>query len=96
MPAKSPYIDPYITTSLSSVTLPLYPDLHIEFFSPIVVGTSKEVKLIQIALTTAPFYILMSSQDTLAERYEVTLDDLDQRRWVLFERHVNPTIYEQL
>ena len=30
---KSPYIDPYITTSLSSITLPLYPDLHIEFFS---------------------------------------------------------------
>lgn len=110
---KSPYIDPYITTSLSSITLPLYPDLRIEFLSAlsadlemkvmdgkldfaIVMGTSKDPKLIQIALTTTPFYILMSSQDSLAKRYEVTLEDLDQRRWVLFERHVNPTIYERI
>ena len=62
----------------------------------LVIGTFKDPKLIQIALTTTPFYILMSSQDALAKRYEVTLDDLDQRRWVLFERHVNPTIYEQI
>ena len=59
-------------------------------------GGPKEPKLIQIALTTTPFYILMSSQDALAKRYEVALDDLGQRVWVLFERHVNPTIYEQL
>ncbi len=46
----------------------------------IVVGTSKDPKLIQIALTTAPFYILMSSQDVLAKRYEVTLDELGTLR----------------
>lgn len=60
----------------------------------IVMGASKEPKLIQIALTRTPFYILISSQDSLAKRYEVTLSELDKRRWILFEHHVNPMIYE--
>jgi hypothetical protein len=36
----------------------------------------------------------MSAEDDLARQQQLSLDDLSEREWVLFERHVHPPRYE--
>ena len=36
----------------------------------------------------------MPAEDVLAHQQRLTLDDLNEREWVLFERHVHPPLYE--
>ena len=41
-----------------------------------------------------PFYIGMSKQDELACHRSVTLDQLADRRWIIFERRLHPPVYD--
>jgi len=108
---RSPYIDPFLISTLLTVRLPLFPDLKLDLPSrfsldlihDVLAGTldlaivteppeSPALSTVQIA--QAPFFITMAAEDELAHRQHLTLDDLSDREWVLFERHVHPPLYE--
>jgi DNA-binding transcriptional LysR family regulator len=108
---RSPYIDPFLVSTLLTVRLPLFPNLKLDLPSrfsldlvhDILAGTldlaivtnppeSPALSMVQIA--EGPFFITMSATDDLAHRQQLALDDLSEREWVLFERHVHPPMYE--
>jgi DNA-binding transcriptional LysR family regulator len=53
---------------------------------------SRLLTMIQIA--ESPFYIAMAKRDSLASQVSVTLEALANRRWVIFERRLHPTLYD--
>jgi DNA-binding transcriptional LysR family regulator len=108
---RSPYIDPFLVSTLLTVRLPLFPDLRLELpsrFSPdlvhevlagtldlaIVTDPPESAALSRVQIAESQFFITMSVEDDLAHRRQLTLDDLSEREWVLFERHVHPALYE--
>jgi DNA-binding transcriptional LysR family regulator len=108
---KSPYTDPFLTSTLLSIQLPLYPKLRIELSSQYSCDLVRDVLVgsLDLAIATeppdspllatfkvaeSPFYIAMSRQDKLAARPSVTLDELANRCWVLFERRLHPPLYD--
>lgn len=108
---RSPYTDPFLTTTLLSTHLPLYPRLRIELSSRYSVDLANELLdgAIDLAIATEPpgsphltmtkvaehpFYIGMSKQDELACHRSVTLDQLEGRRWIIFERRLHPPVYD--
>jgi DNA-binding transcriptional LysR family regulator len=108
---KSPYTDPFLTSMLMSIELPLFPHLKIDLSSQysydlvnellsgsldlaIATEPPESPLLTTVKVAEAPFYIAMSKQDQLASKPEVTLDDLADRSWVLFERRLHPPVYD--
>jgi len=108
---KSPYIDPFLTPTLLSIHLPLFPQLKIELSSQYSCNLVSELLagVLDLAIATepppspllttlkvaeAPFYIAMSKQDQLARMPEVTLNDLADRSWVIFDRRLHPPVYD--
>jgi DNA-binding transcriptional LysR family regulator len=47
-------------------------------------------------IAEAPFYIAMSEEDVLARHASVTLEHLAERCWILFERRLHPTVYDNV
>jgi DNA-binding transcriptional LysR family regulator len=47
-------------------------------------------------IAEAPFYIAMSEDDLLADHPSVTLEQLADRCWILFERRLHPTVYDSV
>ena len=47
-------------------------------------------------IAEAPFYIAMSEKDVLARHASVTLEHLAERCWILFERRLHPTVYDNV
>ena len=47
-------------------------------------------------ISRSPFYITMAEHDPLAKRDSLTLDALDGREWVLFERQEHPQLYDSI
>ena len=62
----------------------------------IVVGVPESPKLSSVRVAKSPFFIGMANNDPLAKRRELHLTDLDRRNWILFERYVNPSIYDNV
>jgi DNA-binding transcriptional LysR family regulator len=108
---RSPYIDPFLVSTLLTVRLPLFPDLKLDLPSrfsldlvhevlagtldlAIVTDPPESPSLSTVQIAEAPFFITMSAEDALAHQQSLTLDALDEREWVLFERHVHPPLYE--
>ena len=108
---RSPYIDPFLVSTLLTVRLPLFPDLKLDLPSrfsldlihdvlagtldlAIVTDPPEFPSLSTVQIAETPFFITMSAEDDLAHRQHLTLDDLSEREWVLFERHVHPPLYE--
>ena len=108
---RSPYIDPFLVSTLLTVRLPLFPDLKLDLPSrfsldlvhdvlagtvdlAIVTHPPESPSLSMVQVEESPFFITMSAEDDLADRQRLTLDDLNEREWVLFERHVHPPLYE--
>jgi DNA-binding transcriptional LysR family regulator len=60
----------------------------------IVTDPPESPSLSTVQIAEAPFFMTMSTEDELAHRRFLTLDDLNERAWVLFERHVHPPLYE--
>jgi DNA-binding transcriptional LysR family regulator len=52
--------------------------------------------LTTVKIAEAPFYIAMSEEDDLARNASVTLDDLADRCWIMFERRLHPTLYDKV
>ena len=47
-------------------------------------------------IAEAPFYIAMSENDVLARHASITLDQMADRCWILFERRLHPTLYDNV
>jgi DNA-binding transcriptional LysR family regulator len=50
--------------------------------------------LSKVQIAESQFFIAMSVENDLADHQQLILDDLGEREWVLFERHVHPALYE--
>ena len=110
---KSPYADPFLSSTLLSVQRSRFPRLRIELSSQYSFDLVHEVLagdldlaianeppesplLTMVKIAEAPFYIAMSESDDLARRPSVTLDDLTNRFWIMFERRLHPTLYDNV
>lgn len=108
---KSPYTDPFLTSALLSIELPLFPHLRIELSSQyscdlahellsggldLAIATEPPVSplLAAVKIAESPFYIAMARHDELAAQPSVTLDEMADRPWVLFERRLHPPLYD--
>jgi len=108
---RSPYIDPFLISTLLTIRLPLFPDLKLDLPSrfsldlvhdvlagtldlAIVTDPPESPVLSTVLISESPIFITMSAEDDLAHRQQLALDDLSEREWVLFERHVHPPLYE--
>jgi len=62
----------------------------------ILTGAGDTAGLSSLKVATVPLYIALESRDPLARLRELHLSDLHERHWILFERHVNPPVYDRL
>ncbi len=53
---------------------------------------SPSLTCVQIA--DQPFYIAMSKREDLASHPSIALDQLGERRWIMFERRLHPPLYD--
>ncbi len=60
----------------------------------IVTEPPKSRILTTLKVAEEPFYIGMSKQDELASKASVTLDAMNGRNWVIFERRIHPPLYD--
>jgi DNA-binding transcriptional LysR family regulator len=110
---KSPYVDPFLSSTLFSIQRSRFPRMRIELSSQYSFDLAHEVLAGELDLAIAndppespllttvkiaqdPFYIAMSEEDELARHASVTLDDLAARCWILFERRLHPTLYDNV
>jgi len=52
-------------------------------------------KLNYLELTVSPLHVVFAKNDLLSRQTEVKLADLGGRVWVIFGRHVHPTLYDE-
>lgn len=52
--------------------------------------------LTQVKIAESPFYIAMGRMDSLAQESSVTLNQIDGRRWLLFERRLHAPLYDSV
>jgi DNA-binding transcriptional LysR family regulator len=110
---KSQYTDPYLISMLTSISLPLFPNLEVSFSSmsfseletevllgkldlAVATGDFENPKITQLELMHTPFYLAIPERSPLAAFKELTLTHLNQKAWLLFERHVHPPLYDSL
>ncbi len=110
---RSPYTDPFLSSTLFSVQKARFPRIRIELSSQYSFDLAHEVLaggldlgiateppesplLTTAKIAEAPFYIAMSENDVLARHASVTLDQLADRCWILFERRLHPMLYDNV
>jgi DNA-binding transcriptional LysR family regulator len=110
---RSPYADPFLSSTLISVQQARFPRMRIELSSQYSFDLAHEVLaggldlgiateppesplLTTAKIAEAPFYIAMSEEDVLARHASVTLEHLAERCWILFERRLHPTVYDNV
>lgn len=49
-----------------------------------------------VQVAEQPFYIAMTKSDHLASGPSVSLDQMNGRHWILFERHLHPPVYDAI
>lgn len=49
-----------------------------------------------VEIAEQPFYIAMAKRDGLASSPSVSLDQMDGRHWILFERQLHPPVYDAI
>lgn len=62
----------------------------------LITGVPETPKLSALKVSDSPFYIAMSLHDPLAALKEIRLEDMQDRNWILFSRHVSPTLYDAI
>ncbi len=110
---RSPYADPFLTSALLSIHLPLYPYLKISLhsdFAPelvhsllvgkldmaLVTNPGPNRKLTTSKVSEAPLYVILPDNSPIAEKDAVTLADLADETWILFERKAHPGVYDSI
>lgn len=61
-----------------------------------VTGVIEPPGLSSTCIASAPLYVALEASDTLAQKSELRLADLHRRPWIVFERHINPSVYDRL
>ena len=59
-------------------------------------GVPMTARLTSITVGNQPFYVAMLEDDPLARQFEIQCVDLERNSCILFERHVNPYLYDTL
>ena len=110
---SSPYIDPYIISTMLSVRLPLFPTMRVHTHShfsqelmrqvssgeldiAIVAAGEENSRLNFLELESHHLFALMQAEDAIARKRAAYLDDFDDRVWVLFGKHVHPTMHDSI
>jgi DNA-binding transcriptional LysR family regulator len=110
---SSPYIDPFIVSTILSVRLPLFPTMRVHAHShfsqelmrqvssgeldiAIIAAGEENSRLNFLELESHPLFALMQSAETNTRKRFVGLEDLDDRVWVLFGKHVHPKLHDSL
>jgi DNA-binding transcriptional LysR family regulator len=110
---SSPYIDPYIVSTVLSVRLSLFPTMrvhaHSHFSSELmrqvssgeldmaIIATGEEnSRLNFLEIERHPLFALMQAQEAAARKRVTSLEDFDDRVWVLFGKHVHRTMHDSL
>ncbi len=110
---RSPYADPFLTSALLSIHLPLYPNLKVSLhsdFAPelvhsllvgkldmaLVANPGPNRKLTTSKVSEAPLYVILPDNSPIAEKDVVTLADLAEETWILFERKAHPGVYDSI
>jgi len=110
---RSPYADPFLTSALLAIHLPLYPNLHVQLhsdFAPelihdlmvskldiaLVANPASNRKLTTTKVSESPLYIVLPDHSPLVAKNAVTLQDLRDERWILFERKAHPDLYDAI
>ena len=62
----------------------------------LITGVPDTPKLSVLKVADNPFYIAMSVHDPLAKLPELRLEDMRNRNWILFSRHVSPDMYDMI
>lgn len=108
---KSQYADPYLISMLTSISLPLFPNLEVSLSSmpfseletevllgkldlAVATGDFESPKITQLELMHTAFYLAVPERSSLAAFKELTFAQLNQKTWLLFERHVHPPLYD--
>ena len=108
---RSPYADPILTTTLLSIHLPLYPNLHVSIhsdFAPELVhelmvaqldlaliahpGPHRKLTMTKVAETR--FGVAIRRDHDLLSKGVVTMADLREQNWIMFERKAHPLLYD--
>lgn len=61
-----------------------------------VTGMPDTARLTSVVVSDQTFFVVMLSDDRLAARNEIGIDDLEDKSCVLFERHVHPFLYDDV
>ena len=110
---RSPFCDPILTSTLLSIHLPLYPNLHVHLhsdFAPelihdlavskldlaLIANPGSNRKLTTAKVSESPLYVVLPEDSPLAGQDSVTLLDLKDERWILFERKAHPDMYDAI
>ncbi len=110
---RSPYADPFLTSALLAIHLPLYPNLKINLhsdFAPelvhallvgkldmaLIANPGPNRKLTTTKVSEAPLYVVLPENSPLAAKDAVTLSDLANQTWILFERKAHPGMYDTI
>ncbi|MGC1870818.1 MAG: LysR family transcriptional regulator [Acidobacteriaceae bacterium] len=108
---RTPYADPFFTSTILATRLPLFPRLRLNLSSGFSCDLAHEVLtgeldlalvieppdsglLTGLKIDESPFYVVMSQDDELANYPSLSLDQLAGKRWVLFQRHSHPPLYD--
>jgi DNA-binding transcriptional LysR family regulator len=110
---SSPYIDPYIVSTMLSVRLSLFPTMRVHTHSHFsqelmrqvssgeldmaIIATGEENRRLNfLEIESHPLFALMQTQDAATKQRILSLTDFDDRVWVLFGKHVHPTMHDSL
>ena len=107
---SSPYIDPYIVSTMLSVRLSLFPTMRVHAHShfsqelmrqvssgeldiAIIAAGEENSRLNFLELECHPLFALMQIEDAATRKRATCFEDFDDRVWVLFGKHVHPTMH---
>jgi DNA-binding transcriptional LysR family regulator len=110
---RSPYADPFLTSALLSIHLPLYPKLRIDLhsdFAPelihallvskldlaLIANPGPNRKLTTTKVSEAPLYAVLPEHSSLLEKDSVSLLDLAEYRWIMFDRKAHPNMHDAI
>ncbi len=110
---SSPYIDPYIVSTMLSVRLSLFPTMRVQSHShfsqelmrqvssgeldmAIIAAGEENTRLNFLEIERHPMFALMQIQETAARKRVTSLGDFDDCVWVLFGKHIHPTMHDSL
>ena len=108
---RTPYADPFFTSTLLATRLPLYPRLRLNLSSGFSCDLAHDVLngeldlalviepplsdlLTSVKIDESPFYLVMSKEDELAGHPSIRFHQLANKRWILFQRHSHPPLYD--